>query len=270
MFQDVSLLKALLKDARKGLKPTGLACGIRTPVFPEISTNFGFRFNLIMQEHSFISDTAILAEMIRAGDCRNQVSFVKLNERCPILARDATDAGSYGVQVPFVDSAQILEDFLAEFWFSPKGRRGFCVTPRATNYGAAWTEGTSTNDFVEFINHNALVIPYIETMEAVENLDEILKVDGCPMFTIGVADLIFSMGLRFDMNSADAKRVAEAVDECVGKIKGAGKLLSCFTGKLLRGLVPPFMNEVDLPQVLETECFAYGAATFADRVRDHA
>jgi 2-keto-3-deoxy-L-rhamnonate aldolase RhmA len=72
---------------------------------------------------------------------------------------------------------------------------------------------------------NRLVIVMIESTQAVENLDEILKVEGIDVFFVGPGDLSQSMG--YSPNVAPGARrpqpVLDLVDRTLGRIRQAGK-----------------------------------------------
>ncbi|AJW99316.1 aldolase/citrate lyase family protein [Burkholderia gladioli pv. gladioli] len=72
---------------------------------------------------------------------------------------------------------------------------------------------------------NRLVVVMIESMQAVENLDEILKVEGIDVFFVGPGDLSQSMG--YSPNVAPGARrpqpVLDLVDRTLGRIRLAGK-----------------------------------------------
>ncbi|WP_118184840.1 HpcH/HpaI aldolase family protein [Paraburkholderia phosphatilytica] len=72
---------------------------------------------------------------------------------------------------------------------------------------------------------NRLVVVMIESTQAVENLDEILKVEGIDVFFVGPGDLSQSMG--YSPNVAPGARrpqpVLDLVDRTLGRIRQAGK-----------------------------------------------
>lgn len=52
-------------------------------------------------------------------------------------------------------------------------------------------------DFVDLVDGRARTIPLIETAEAAIRIEEILEVDGCDEFYVGLNDLHLSLGLNF-------------------------------------------------------------------------
>ena len=69
-------------------------------------------------------------------------------------------------------------------------------------------------------NQEILVISQIETMTAVNNLDEILSVDGIDVFFIGPTDLSTSMGYVGQVNHPEVQTV---IEKTARRIRAAGK-----------------------------------------------
>ena len=71
------------------------------------------------------------------------------------------------------------------------------------------------------VNANTIVVPQLESVTALENLDEILTVDGIDYFAGGPEDLAQSMGLP---GQHDHPKIKEAYDAAAQKIRAAGKV----------------------------------------------
>ncbi|OCH87058.1 Phosphoenolpyruvate/pyruvate domain-containing protein [Obba rivulosa] len=98
------------------------------------------------------------------------------------------DAGARGVVVPMVSSAAQAKSVVAAARFPPAGIRGF---------GSPFTQttwGMSAAEYLSCANESVLVLVQIETAEAVQNLQEILSVDGLDGVFIGPFDLSLSLG----------------------------------------------------------------------------
>ena len=101
-----------------------------------------------------------------------------------------------------------------------------CGVRRAVRYGA--------EDFFDYVKHSErwpLVICQIEHIDAVRNLDAILKVPGVDSFCIGPCDLSGSMGMLNQMDDPELNRV---IDEVALKVKKAGKWLGTAAGGFSR------------------------------------
>ena len=80
---------------------------------------------------------------------------------------------------------------------------------------------------VERANHNTLLLPQCETMGCLENIDEILGMDGVDGIFIGPFDLSIALGIPGDFtNEKHINAVAHVLDVC----KKHGKLSIMFCG----------------------------------------
>ena len=107
----------------------------------------------------------------------------------PWLIKPVLDLAPAGVIVPMVNSAEEAEAAVAACRYPLKGIRG-CGVRRAVRYGK--------HDFFEYVKDsetNPLVIVQIEHIDAVKNLDKILKVPGIGSICVGPCDLSGSMGI---------------------------------------------------------------------------
>ncbi|EMD31988.1 hypothetical protein CERSUDRAFT_59320 [Gelatoporia subvermispora B] len=99
------------------------------------------------------------------------------------------DAGARGVVVPMVSNAAQAKSVVSAARFPPAGIRGFGSPFTQTTWGISAAEYLST------ANDSVIVLVQIETREAVQNLQEILSVDGLvDGVFIGPFDLSLSLG----------------------------------------------------------------------------
>ena len=125
----------------------------------------------------------------------------------------ALDTGVFGVVVPWVNSGEEAERAVAYTRYMPEGLRG-CAAGRPSS---AW--GVTSQEYMEIVNDEILVAIQIETKEAVENIDEIVSVEGVDATFIGPSDLSASMGVRAQYWHPD---VVEAMDKVVEACDAAG------------------------------------------------
>ena len=105
----------------------------------------------------------------------------------PGIVGKVLDGGAMGVICPMVNTRAEAEAFVAACRYPPAGQRSNGPI-RAAMYGEAGIYQKTANDEI-------LVIPMIETQEALDNLEAILDVPGIDMIYIGPSDLGFSLGL---------------------------------------------------------------------------
>ena len=124
-----------------------------------------------------------------------------------------------------VNSAEQAEVAVAACRYPPRGIRG-CGVRRANRYGADDLFG-----YLKISDSEPLVIVQIEHVDAVRNLDAILKVPGLDCICIGPCDLSGSMGILCQTEDAELNQV---IDEICRKTKAAGKMLGTASGPLAR------------------------------------
>jgi 4-hydroxy-2-oxoheptanedioate aldolase len=101
------------------------------------------------------------------------------------------DAGSYGVICPMINTPEDAEKLVSACRYPPRGIRSFGPI-RAKYYGGGSAHGGGV--YHHFADEETLVIPQIETREAVRNLDQILQVPGISAIYIGPSDLSMAYG----------------------------------------------------------------------------
>ena len=121
------------------------------------------------------------------------------------------DAGCEGVVVPMVNTVAEAEAVVHASRYPPLGERSFgpvMASMRAADYS------TTAND-------QLVVIPMIETAQAVRNIDDILAVPGIDAIYVGPADLSLSLGLP-PGNNDDREEFTEALLTIAAACRRAG------------------------------------------------
>ena len=127
--------------------------------------------------------------------------------------KQALDTGTYGVVVPWVNSKEEAENAVTYCRYPPEGLRG-CAPGRPA---AAW--GVSTEEYLATVNDEVLVAVQVETRKAVENIDEIVSVEGVDATFIGPMDLSASLGYR---GKPFHPEVVKAMDRVLESCKASG------------------------------------------------
>jgi len=122
------------------------------------------------------------------------------------------DAGAYGVICPMINTREDAETLVRICKYAPRGFRSFGPV-RASLYGGA--------DYAQHANDTLIVMPMIETAEAVKNLDDILSVPGVDAVYVGPADLSLTLGCTPKLDQTEAP-VVEAQHRIVETCKKHG------------------------------------------------
>jgi 2-keto-3-deoxy-L-rhamnonate aldolase RhmA len=170
----------------------------------EIYANAGFDWIVVDLEHSTIGIEK-MGELIRIIDISGVPALVRVTSNDKNLIKRALDGGAAGIIVPNITSKAEVLEAISSTRYGPSGTRGVGLG-RAQAYG---------NNFLEYFNwvetSGPLVIPMIESKEAVENLSEILSVPGVDVFLIGPYDLSCSLGVPGEFNSEVYKRALKKI-----------------------------------------------------------
>lgn len=136
-------------------------------------------------QHGVIGyDTAV--PMLQTISATDITPIVRVPWCEPAMIMKMLDAGAYGIIVPLVNDRAQAEAAAAACRYPPRGIRSHGPT-RAAYYAGF--------DYLAHANEEVLCIPQIETVEAMENLDDILSVPGIDAAYIGPMDLTISMGI---------------------------------------------------------------------------
>ena len=202
-------MKNPLKEiVRNGGVAIGCLVHIGHPEITEMLSNVGYDFLFIDAEHGpFGIET--LQVMLQAMSGTKTVPIIRVPWNEPGLIKLALDIGAYGIVVPLVSSKQDAENFVRAMKYPPTGIRG--VMPRrASRYLLDIKEYFATAD------KELLVMVQIETKEGVDNISEILSVDGVDAYSLGPTDLSAAYGHIGEMTHPK-------VEEAISKVLEVGK-----------------------------------------------
>jgi 2-dehydro-3-deoxyglucarate aldolase len=157
------------------------------PAIAEIMARAGFDWLTVDLEHSVITIREA-EELIRVIDLCGVVPLVRLSANDSVQIKRVMDAGAHGVIVPMVNSADEARKAVEAVRYPPDGKRGVGLA-RAQGYGSSFEK------YKEWVNQKSIVIVQVEHINAVENLDAILSVEGVDGFIVGPYDLSGSLGV---------------------------------------------------------------------------
>ena len=157
-------------------------------------------------EHTTIS-LEQAGELIRTIELSGVPSLVRLTSNDENQIKRVMDAGATGVVVPMVKNVEDAKSAVAAIHYPPLGNRGVGLA-RAQKYGEAFQEYLKWQSDA---NDGPVVVVQIEHIDAVNNLKNILSVEGVDAFIIGPYDLSCSMGIPGEFNNPKFKQVIESI-----------------------------------------------------------
>ena len=183
---------------------------IPTTHVTEILGFVGFDFVVFDQEHGPLGRDA-LDVMILAARASNVAGIVRVGEPSEANILSVLDCGASGILVPHVDTAAKAREIVAACRYRG-GRRGFANTTRAGDYG-----GVSFADHMARQDEEIACIAMIEDIAALDEIDEIVRVEGLDAIFIGRGDLTAALGAP-SMTSPETHKVVAPIMAAAQKV----------------------------------------------------
>ena len=219
------MLNKLREAIEKKKYAVGTFLGAANPSIVEIMGYTGLDFVVIDTEHGPY-DTMPMSDLIQAAESKGLSPLVRIADVTHREMQRALDNGAEGIIIPCLKSIDDFRKVVDLGKFAPLGNRGF-IKGRGSGFGnEPWASGTLT-EYMQNSNDKVLLLPQCETKEALDNIEEIVQIEGIDGIFIGPFDLSICMGIpgRFD-----APEFKAAVDRILRACKQAGKLCMTFTG----------------------------------------
>ena len=151
----------------------------------EILAKAGADYVCVDQQHGVI-DYGSMAPMFQAIRAGGAAPITRVLSNDPFLIMKALDAGSWGVIVPLVNSAEDAARAVSACRYPPQGIRSFGPVLAADVIGSRDPEA---------LGGEVLCLVMVETREALERVGEIAATPGLDGVYIGPSDLALSLGL---------------------------------------------------------------------------
>ena len=175
----------------------------------EIMATAGFDWLTIDMEHSVIELEAA-QNLIGHIQAQKMEALVRVGKNDEVIIKRVMDAGADGVIVPMVNSKHDARQAVNYVKYPPVGKRGVGLA-RAQKYG------TGFEDYKEWLKNQAVVIPQIEHIEAVENIHDILRTEGVDGIIVGPYDLSGSMNYPGEYEREEVKAALKKVEKACKK-----------------------------------------------------
>lgn len=217
MLSELRKGRRIKKRLAAGEPVIGAQIALADPTVVEILGLAGFDWLVVDTEHAAQTPATVKA-MLQAGVATNAAVVIRPPRFDQDLIRLYLDLGAPGIICPFVESGDEAREFVQACRYPPEGIRGY--GPRR-----AGAYGFQIDTYLEEANDSILCIPIIETRTAIENIDEIVAVDGIDGITIGPMDLSIELGIFQDFGHVRYAEAEQRVrDACArhGKAMGTG------------------------------------------------
>jgi len=159
----------------------------------EVMAHQGFDSLTVDMQHGVV-DYQTAVTMLQAISTTPAIPLARVPWNDPARLMKILDAGVYGVICPMINTRAQAEALVGACKYAPRGYRSWGPV-RASIYAGA--------DYGDHANDDLIVMPMIETAEAVKNIDEILKVPGIDAVYVGPSDLSLTMGCKPRLDQTD-------------------------------------------------------------------
>ncbi len=218
-------LKARLKAGEIGLNAWSV---LPSTYVAEALARTGWDSVTIDLQHG-LHDYASMAACIQAMQATPITPLARTPWNEPGVIGRVLDAGAWGLICPMINTAADARALADACFYPPLGRRSNGPI-RAGGYGGQAS-------YQSIANGEVLILPQVETLEAVTNIEAILDTPGLSGIYVGPSDLGFSMGLapKLDREEPEILRIYEGLIEQTarrGLVAGIHNLTPAYAARM--------------------------------------
>lgn len=192
----------------------------------EIMAGEAFDSVTVDLQHGLI-DLHAAVTMLQAISIRPATTpIARVQSNDPGSVMKLLDAGALGIVCPMISSRAECETFVAACRYPPQGVRSFGPSRCLVRYGA---------DYVREADEAVITFAMIETRQALDQLDEILSVEGLDAVYVGPNDLAMALGYPPSQDSSEPE-IVEAIALIASTAKKHGVIpgIACPSGAVAR------------------------------------
>lgn len=201
-----------LQGIKKREPQAGLWISLCSNYAADVVATAGFDWALLDMEHS-PNEVGIVLSQMQAFNASITSAVVRPMWNDPVVVKRLMDAGAQSLLFPMVQSVEEAELAVSATRYPPKGIRGVSGTTRANHFGRV-------TDYFDQVHNETCVLIQIETMHALERVEDIAKVDGVDGVFFGPADLSADMGKLGQVNDA---QLWEHINNAAKRVEALGK-----------------------------------------------
>lgn len=211
----------MLKDKIKNQEKTiGMHINLNDMTVGKIAGLAGYDFIWIDMEHSYLSYEGLLNLIVGVKSSGGQV-IVRAPQDDLTATKKILEMGPDGIIFPMIKNAEEANRLISYSLYPPHGTRGFGPM-NAVNYGF-----DDVGNYVANHYKNMCRFIQIEHIDAIHNLDEIIKNDFIDGYIVGANDLSGSIGM---LGNVFSDEVTKLIKDTIQKLKNAGKYVGISTG----------------------------------------
>lgn len=202
----VNVVKNLLRDDKVAI---GTSCSLRDPA--DLLADSAFDFIFFDAQHTDLEIKDLKTQM-QAMKGKHAIPIVRVGENNSALICYALDLGAKGIIIPMVNTNEEAMKAVQSCKYPPEGFRSAILS--SAHY---WVTFKSFKEYSKVINEGVLVLPQIETTEALSNLEKILSVPGIGVALVEPSDLSISMCKTEEYNNPVYQEVLDKIVKAYNK-----------------------------------------------------
>lgn len=209
----------LRERVRSRIPLIGTFLNLGSPLAAEACALAGFDWLLVDLEHGGRGEDGALGQLL-AGAAHDVPVLVRVESASRIRSGRVLDAGAAGVMFPRLESVADVAAAVRHLHYPPDGDRGVATYNRSCGFGLF-------PEMLEISGTFVVAVVQIESVAAVDSVEEIAGVPGVDVLFVGPRDLTHALGIpgRLDDPTfrdalARVSRAAESVGIAAGILAG--------------------------------------------------
>ena len=207
----------ILDNMKAGVVSVGCAYTHPSPTDMELIGMAGFDFVYLDGEHGTFS-LDDLENLVRICEMYDVTPWARVPNIEASTVGQFIERGILGIEGPHIRTKADAERLVEACYYSPAGNRSLGAS-RAANY----LTNESDTEYMAEANSQVLVTVLLEDVEALDNLEDIVSVEGIHTYHVGPKDMAGSLGYPGDIEHPKLKEVEAEVARVV---RAAGKMLT--------------------------------------------
>lgn len=190
---------------------------VYTPNIVRVIRSGGFEYIIIDSEHGYF-DYSQIASIISVCNGFKIPILVRVPNGERESITKVLDMGADGLLIPMVNSSEDAKKVVQYSKYTPIGRRGISTTRAHTDYNPS-----KLTEYMEYANKKTLILVQIETIQALENAESIISVNGIDALIVGPNDLAADMNKQGEFDT-------EAMNNAIKNIASVARRARKFSG----------------------------------------
>ena len=197
----------------RGEPQIGLWLSTTSSYVAEIAATSGYDWLLIDGEHAPNTVQDLYHQLQAVAPYASQPVIRPVDDNRALI-KQVLDIGTRSLLIPMVETAEQARAIVSATRYPPLGARGVGAgVARAARWGRV-------ENYMAQANEELCLLIQVETKTALENLDEILEVEGIDGVFIGPADLSASLGYPDNAGHPEVQRI---IEQSIRRIRASGK-----------------------------------------------